>query len=528
MTNAGHDVETNHSQPEPSPLPVESHREPRPWRLAAIFTAPFLLLALVWTFSNPPAAAPDENDHLSKALGNSVLDFGTKGPPYTGDSLLLQRNASTLRIFEVPSRLIQPKYTCMAFLPSVSAGCQPGSYPKDTGNISVASPVGAYPPFFYFPIGWAAHAASTPYEAFVAGRLAVVIMSSLLLLLGVSHLIRWLGRSAVIGVVAAVTPMGVFMMGSISTSGIELMAAVAAAAVVAVAIVRPESIRAPATHWTLAASGTALVLSRQLGAICLAALVLVLLVHLGRAHIKELFAARQRSFLSAVLILLVATATITWYEITFDRPAETGPVLSAEAFWIFLDKAYPVFQSGVGRFGWLDTLLPGPLIGLWMGIWVVIVGAAILVGRRRDMVTLILWVSGTWVMAYALYASGFFPIGADVQGRHILPTAVFSLVFAGAVLVDRLRGSARTALARLFIGVGVLAGLIQAFSIYWNGRRYAVGMEGDLWFLPTAQWAPFGGWALWLVLALIGGALLTAVTVSFRPRSSDSPIDAAA
>ncbi|MET0931840.1 MAG: DUF2142 domain-containing protein [Aeromicrobium sp.] len=528
MTDDARDVDPTDPGPHLSPETAPGvHGERHPWRLAALFVAPFALLALVWALSNPPAAAPDENDHLTKALGNSVLDFGAKGPAYEGDDLLLARNASTLRIFSVPSRLTQPAYTCFAFKPNESAACQPDSFPEDTGNIDVASPVGAYPPFFYFPIGWAAHLASTPYEAFVAGRLVVIAMSSLLLMLGVAHLMRWLGRRSVVGVVAAVTPIGVYTMGTITTSSVELMAAIAAASVVTVAILRPESVRAPSTHWTLAVAGSALVLSRQLGAICLAALILVLMVHLGWPRVKELFASRQRSFYGAVIVLMVATVTITWYEVTFDRPAETGPVFSADAFSAFLNKAYPLFQSGVGRFGWLDTPLPGPVIGLWMGMWVVVVGTAALIGRRREMATLLLWVFGTWFMAYALYASGFYPIAADVQGRHILPTAAFALVLGGAVLAERLGSIGTTVLTRLFVGIGVLAGLIQFFSLYWNARRYAVGMEGRIWFLPTSEWSPVGGWAPWLVLALIGGILLTAVVVSFRPRSTAAPAHSA-
>jgi hypothetical protein len=129
-------------------------------------------------------------------------------------------------------------------------------------------------------------------------------------------------------------------------------------------------------------------------------------------------------------------------------------------------------------------------------------------------------------MTYALYASGFYPIQADVQGRHILPTASFALVLAGAVLADRLRraGAMGTVmLSRLFIGAAITAGLVQAFSLYWNARRYAVGMEGRIWFLPTSQWAPPGGWAVWLVLALAGGAALTAVVLAFRPRAGIAP-----
>ena len=49
-----------------------------PARTAALFVVPYLLLMLAWGMSNPPGAAPDEADHLIKALGVGQLEVGTK------------------------------------------------------------------------------------------------------------------------------------------------------------------------------------------------------------------------------------------------------------------------------------------------------------------------------------------------------------------------------------------------------------------------------------------------------------------
>ena len=82
--------------------------ERRPARLAAALVIPVFLLAFAWAFSNPPGAAPDEADHLVKALGTAGLHVGTAAPrpPADAPANVTSRNESITRIYPVPARLV--------------------------------------------------------------------------------------------------------------------------------------------------------------------------------------------------------------------------------------------------------------------------------------------------------------------------------------------------------------------------------------------------------------------------------------
>ena len=246
-------------------------------RIATLFVVPYVLLAMAWLGSNPPVGAPDEDAHLVKALGIARLDIGV---PYAGPVDLTRppaaRNDSNTRVVTIPSRLSPEGYGCFGFRAEVTADCQPPP-PADRGDIQMGTDVGAYPPFLYLPVGIAAGAASTPPQAIMLGRAVILVETALLLWLAVWHLVRWIGRRAVLGVVIAVSPMAVFCTSILNTSGLEIFGALGVAAVGAVFLRRPESLSSGATKAVMLVSGSALILGRQLGLVTMAALVLLML-----------------------------------------------------------------------------------------------------------------------------------------------------------------------------------------------------------------------------------------------------------
>lgn len=499
--------------------------ERTPWRLAALLVLPYLVLSLMWAISNPPGAAPDETDHLVKAIGNARGSIGVAAPALpAGSAPILERNNSTTRSFQVPADLNPTGYTCFAFHSRITADClpdgKPEAAPTATGDVTLSSSLGAYPPFLYVPIGLAALATDSPGPAILASRLVVLAMSSLLLLLGLAHLIRWLGRSSVLGVVALMTPVVVFLDGSLSPSAIELAAATCVAAVVSVALVEPRTVHLPATQWTLGVGGVVLALSRQLGLLALAAFVLVLLAGIGWPHVRRLVTRHQLSFVVPVVAMGLASVLVLWWERTYDRPANVATPFDADAVSPFVASSYDVLASAIGTFGWLDTPMPGPATGLWICLWVLVVSLALLTARRRNAAVIALVVVGTGLLALAVYASAFFPIGAAIQGRHFLPVFSLALVLAGVVLP---RNLPPRAMNRLFWGVGVLAAVVQVVGIYANGRRYAVGTKGPVWWVPDARWEPVLGWWPWLGGAVLAAALLGFVVVSYRPTPRRAP-----
>ena len=471
---------------------------------------PYVILGLAWVFSNPPGAAPDEMDHLTKAIAAARLEIGAPvalDPATTNLGAL--RNASIARTVRIPAALDPAGYACMAFVPTQTAACQPAAT-HASGSVERVTPVGAYPVFWYIPLGWAANLAGTPSGAFYLARLVSLSFCVVLLWLGCWHLIRWLGRPATLGLAVAVTPMSVFATATVSTSGIEISSAVAVSAVVVVATRFPRSLASTSTLATLAVAGSSLVLSRQLGGVSLVLFAIIALCRGGARVVWEQLRRGRWPTIVCCLVLVLAGVGILIWERRYDHPALTGDLFTQAGFADFLSRLFDYVKSGIGSFGYLDTDLPGLLYAVWIVVAVIVVFGALVVGSRADRWTIGLSFLAVLVVAYAVQATVFTPIGAGLQGRHILP--IFSVVplLAGVVLVDYWTRARRSEnIWRLMVGPAVAAGLLQIVAVYVNGRRYGVGTSGPVIFLKAANWAPPLGWLTWLVAAAIGGIWIT-------------------
>ncbi len=470
------------------------------WRIAALFVLPYVLLGFVWLGSNPVGAAPDEGDHLVKALGMSRLDIGTPyaGPVDTND-LVAVRNASIARVVTIPARLSPAGYTCFAFQVDVTANCQPPA-PTATGDVEVATALGAYPPFPYVPFGVVA-AASSPKLAFYLGRAVVLAETSVLLLAAGWHLVTWLGRRALLGVVFAMTPMAVFCTGILNTSGLEIYGALGVAAVVVVGSRRPESLARPATQVVMLLAGSALILSRQLGIVTMTALVAILLAMGGWRALWPEVQRRAPVLISVIALLGLQTLAVGVWELKYDHPALLGPWASSEStdnFWTLFPD---LVGKSIGWFGWLDTLMPSWSVTLWVYAFVALVVAGLILGRGRDRVIIVLVLAGALGAAMVTYSRVFFSVHAGLQGRHMIPLLVVVPLVAGVAIAERIN---RRAFAVLALLTAVVLPPLQVLGLWVNGKRYAVGATKDtVWFFPDAQWSPPFGWFPWVLLALV-------------------------
>jgi len=476
-------------------------------RVAALFVLPYLLLGVAWLGSNPVAAAPDEDAHLVKALGVGRLDIGV---PYVGpvdqSELGAVRNASTSRVVTIPAPLSPAGYTCFQFLPEVTADCQPQA-PAATGDIQATTTIGAYPPFAYLPLGLAARAASSPEQAFTQGRLVVLAETAVLLWLASWHLVRWLGRRPLVGMALALTPVAVFCTAILNTSGLEISGALGVAAVVAVAARRPESLADRGSQAVMLVSGSALILSRQLGMVTMAALVLLLLGVGGWPVLWQGLRRRSWLLVSSVVLLGAEAIAVTAWEVRFDHPALLGPWVSRPSLVAFVHQLPQLTQEGIGRFGWLETHMPSWSAYSWAAAITALVVTALLVGSLRDRVVLGVMLVAALLLAYLTYSRVFFPVGAGLQGRHMLPFLSFLPVYAGIVLSERVT---RRTIVRLVTGAAVVLPALQLYGLYLNGKRYAVGLtRGPAWFIPAARWSPPLGWAPWLILGLLACVAMT-------------------
>lgn len=497
-------------------------------RLAATFVLPYLLLGLVWALANPAIAAPDEDAHLVKALGMARFDIGVPGPPAADPSDLGDvRNASIARVVGIPARLDPAGYACFYFRPDISAACQPSAPAATEGTVDARTTLGAYPPFLYPVVGWVASLGSDPPSATRLGRLVVLVASALLLWLACWHLVRWLGPRSLLGVAVLLTPMAIFCLGILNTSAAEILGAAGMAAVVAVYGRRPESLTWAGTQATVLVSGTALVLSRQLGLVTMALLSGLLFVLGGwRTVWSGLRAGRPVTYAAVLLPAASALAVAVW-ELRYDHPVLLGPWVSADSLRGFREQWMQLIQESVGWFGWLDVRPPYGVNLVWFAAAAALLVTALVRGDRRDRLVLLGVIVVALVVCYVTYSRIFFPLDAGLQGRHILPIFAVVPVWSGVVVAERVSPQALAWAGR--VAAVVLPSVVLA-GLGLNAKRYAVGLgpsSGPAWFVPAAEWSPPLGWSVWLVLAIAGCALLgwswVSVTRQPDPRRRPRP-----
>lgn len=490
-------------------------------RWALLWVLPYLLFGVVWVFTNPPGAAPDETDHLIKAIAAGRLDIGVTFTGQLGEDLVSQRSSSTARTVNIPANLAPDGFLCTAFQPDVTAACLPTSPVGGPELVERTTTVGAYPLFGYVPMGIATRFADTPQQAIHLARLVSLLMSVGLLFLAAWHLTRWMGRGAAVGLAVGVTPMAIFAASSVSTSGVEIFSAAAVAAVVVVSGKRPATLADPGTLAVLTISASALVLSRQLGAVTFVVLAVVALLRGGARVVWEQLRLGRWPMIATLIVVGLSCVSLLVWEIRYDHPALTGSLFSAGAFGAYIDQSFVYVSKGVGWFGWLDTPLPGPAIALWVYVAVTMIGGAILLGRRADRWTLIGLFVVIAAVAYVTHATVFYPVAAGLQGRHMLPIFMILPTFAGVVLAEHLQSAPHPgAVRRLAVLVGITMAGLQLFSLIINARRYAVGAEGPVWFVPSAQWAPRFGWWPWFAIAAAAAFWLAIMII----RGGRSPI----
>ena len=478
-------------------------------RFVAVFVLPYVLLGLVWALANPAIAAPDEDAHLVKALGLARLDIGAPGPPAVDSSNLGEvRNASISRVVEIPARLDPTGYRCFAFRAEATAACQPPIPSATEGDVRVHTTVGAYPPFLYPVAGAAASLGSDPVSATRLGRLVVLAASTMLLWLACWHLVRWLGPRSLLGVAALLTPMAVFCFGILNSSAVEILGATGMAAVVAVHGRRPEALTHASSQATVLVCGTALVLSRQLGVVTLAVLTGLLLLLGGWQTVRSGLRAGRPVTWAAVAVLWLATLAVGVWELRYDHPVLLGPWVSVDSVRGFAAQLPQLVQESIGRFGWVDVRPPSAVNFVWFAAAIALLVTAVVLGDRRDRTVLVAMLLVALVVSYITYARVFFPVGAGLQGRHVLPILAVVPVWSGVVVAERLRPPVLGITVR---AVAVALPLVILAGLYLNAMRYAIGLRPDaglVWFVPEAEWSPPLGWYPWLVLSVAGAVLL--------------------
>ena len=213
------DRETNDPPVPVRVLPRRHHRTL--WALVGVL---LFALAAAWSAATPLMASPDEPSHVVKAAAVVRGQWsGTLGPEPTDTT---RPGAGT--IVRLPTDLAASVAlpNCYAFHSDNAADCVP-KLPARTGDsVPVETFAGQYPPLYYALVGWPS-LLLTGEAGLYAMRLASAAISAAMLTWGAFRLTTVRGnRLALWGAVVAITPMCLFLAGTVNPAGWEIAAAV--------------------------------------------------------------------------------------------------------------------------------------------------------------------------------------------------------------------------------------------------------------------------------------------------------------
>lgn len=488
-----------------------------------------VLTGVAWIVGNPPGYAPDEPAHYTKAIGvGHRVWVGTPGAygigPGFGPAQLEWINKAA-RVVEIQPNMAPDRLGCSIFQPKESAACLEMNVPPPDVVVPRLTYVGTYEPFIYFPAGVVMNRAGDPETAMLLGRM--VTGSIALVLLALAAVVLWTPKErgySVVGLLGATTPMVLFIASGLSPSGPEIGAAICVTAAV-LRLARAE----PPTRlvwFALAGGGAVLGCSRSLGPFYLLAIVAVFVAHVGPTRAWPV--VRRGGWAATAAVAATAAgvaANVAWgLAVQPQPPLDLGNVLSW--VWPSIKEIPDVLGQDVGRFGWADVYLPTVAILAWGAVVVAMVAVAFAVGGPRQRVVLAVVIGGCLLGTVTIAAAVIHQTHFPMYGRYALPLWVMVPLVAGETIRANLERLADMTARRLLVGSTAVMAAVHFTGFYTNARRYAVGMDGPLFFLGRSEWSPPGGATVWVAVAGVG-ALSLLLSGRLTPAAASGDVDGA-
>jgi hypothetical protein len=459
-------------------------------------------LTTVWSLATPLMTVPDEPAHAIKAAAVARGQFQAQSSGKQGDPLVVW----------VPAYFaILGEQTCTAFKADLTADCAPEIDGNNREATLAPTTAGNYNPFYYLLAGLPSRVlAGAP--ALYAMRIVTGLITAFFLTTAFLAAARMRNRQwPLIASTVALTPMALYLAGSINPNSLEIAATAAFFLNLCVVLENSRSL-ASVRVFLLAAglAGFALANTRALSLIWLAAAFIVALIIYGW---KPLLAVvRDKLGLSMTVLAVLGCVTGLLWLVVADSFKSLGGIPSSitpdQAFVTMLDRTFDYVSGYIGLMGWLDTHSPGGVQIFFHFAFVALLLASLTAKPVRN----------RWAPAPVALAAVLLPpflqsqvihdLGYIWQGRYLLAMVVLLLLACGVALASQpfTRSPAARTLSPWLLGLAAAAHL---YAFLFLLRRYTVGilplhtnwseMAEPLWQPPLT----------WQVLAIAYGLVLT-------------------
>ncbi|MFE6835837.1 DUF2142 domain-containing protein [Streptomyces sp. NPDC057705] len=488
-----------------------------PRRLWLISFALFFALAGSWSAASPIGGSPDEHAHFVRAAAAARGQIS--GPlvmvPHRVAGIDGQFAEAGMQLPEWYGNLATV-HECYAWRQSQPASCAP-SLGDSEKIVQVPTAAGRYHPAYYLATGWPSLLVDGP-EGLYLMRFMSALLCSALLASALVTAAEWRRRSlAVLGVLAATTPMTLYMSGMLNPSGGEIAAGILVWTALLSIVLSPDPVLLNRRLARLGTGGLVLINIRPLGLIWFGGAVVFCLLLTQRRGVLGSVVRRKALWLWTALLGLATAGALYWAARHPDRSKIDIPdsLTAAVAAKRTLGTTDWYIKQMVGFFGWLDTPGPALLYLVWMGVLATLVMLALVYGHKRDVVAVLGMLVAIVMVPVAAQASQAERIGMVWQGRYLLPFAVGLPLMAVLICATRVPGRGFPWRRLVGLSVGGLA-VANVAAFYWTLRRFAVGNKAS-WVPTSAHWAPPGGWVFWTgVYAVAALAIVVPALVSDR------------
>lgn len=459
------------------------------WALFVAFTS----LGGIWALATPLYGVPDEPAH---AIYSAAAIRGELFEPGDGNRVEVVVPADFAAAGNVP--------VCYAFQPEVPAGCA-AAYPAVSGDATVVTTAGRYPPAYYLYVGLATFVGEGAQTVYLMRLLTAVLVGALLASATCAVLERQRRRWTLCALALSATPMLFFFAGSVNPQAPEIAAAVLlwVSGHALLQTMRDEPGRAlrlgdPVLRRVVVGAAV-LGLARPLSLLWLAVVVLCLLVAFASGASLRSFVSARAGWLAIAIVGATSLFTLGWVLLRNSLIQQDVPIFADlpldEAIVTVVEKADNEYREMIGVFGWRDNAAPG----VAYVVFTLLLGALLLVGlsaaKKRHLIVLGGLAATVVLLPGALDLSEYESSAFAWQGRYTLPIAVGVPLLLGMVADgrDADRRSVLPADHTLLPRVPALfaTGLVVVHVASFVGalNRNVHGVSG-WWFMSEPGWSP--------------------------------------
>ena len=474
-----------------------------------------------WSLGTPLGASPDEASHTVKAVAVAHGElFGDLGPVPVDRSL-----PGAMTTVRIPfSYDWVAKGNCYAFWPDQTASCQrpiPDGHNDEVVDATTAA--GHYPPLYYLLVGLPSLVLPADIGVY-AMRLMSAAITTLFYAWGlVALLSRGSRRMTLWSVAVALTPMCLFLSGTINPNGLEIATAFSVWSA-SLALFSGRSNASARSLWLqLGISAAVLVNIRALSPLWMLVAIGVSVLSADSAGLRAAWRSRWAVPVTGAIAVTTAIG-LSW-------TMRYGTLLTGKNLWPeyndrlmairdIIASTSPQYLQMIGNLGWLDTPSPPLTVVSWTVALISLTALALAAARmRRAKLALVVLLLGVFFGPMILELPAAADAGLVWQGRYTLPIAIGVPLLAGVIVGHRRAGLNPVLLlpARMMVP---LLGLANVAAFYATMRRYSVGATGELgigqldWSSPIGYLSAVG---IYAVLVAVLCALALRSTRRLRP-----------